>query len=172
MRRIDDASLADTADTGDTADAATDVSVVSMAALRASQRTSGYPSPAEDFVEATLDIRDLLIKHPAATFFVQVDTPVLRGAGVHRGDILVVDRALTPVPGAIVVATSEGELVVRRYVRDGLGGFWLQGDPPDAPPTPLTRGVAVAAPIMIWGVVTFLVRASLPGKAPCLLPSR
>lgn len=139
----------------------------SMVALRAAQRTTGYPSPAEDFVEATLDVRDLLVKHPAATFFVQADSEAMRGAGIRPGDILVVDRALSPVAGAIVVATVDGELVVRRYRRDTAGTIWLQSAHADYPPLPHTRNAAA----LVWGVVTFLIRASLPGAMPCSPPS-
>lgn len=65
---------------------------------------AGFPSPAEDYLEQNLDLNEHLIQHPAATFFVRVDGDSMRGAGIHKDDILIVDRALEPTNGKIIIA--------------------------------------------------------------------
>jgi DNA polymerase V len=64
---------------------------------------AGFPSPADDYVEKTLDLNELLVKKPAATFFARAQGESMLGAGIHPNDILVVDRSIEPVPGKIVI---------------------------------------------------------------------
>jgi DNA polymerase V len=75
---------------------------------------AGFPSPAQDYVEKTLDLNEQLIAHPAATYFVRVQGDSMIGAGIEDGDLLIVDRALEPKHGDIVVAGFFGELTVKR----------------------------------------------------------
>jgi DNA polymerase V len=75
---------------------------------------AGFPSPAQDYVEKTLDLNEQLITHPAATYFVRVQGDSMIGAGIEDGDLLIVDRALEPKHGDIVVAGFFGELTVKR----------------------------------------------------------
>lgn len=75
---------------------------------------AGYPSPAEDYLEGKLDLNRHLIKHPAATFFVRVVGDSMIDAGIHPGDILIVDRSLEPADKKVVIAVIEGELTVKR----------------------------------------------------------
>jgi DNA polymerase V len=82
--------------------------------LFASQPAAGFPAPGDDLVEKPLDLNDLLIDNPTATFFVRVAGDSMEGAGIFNGDILVVDRSVTPKDGSIVVAAVFGELVVKR----------------------------------------------------------
>lgn len=82
--------------------------------LFASQPAAGFPAPGDDLVEKPLDLNDLLIDNPTATFFVRVAGDSMEGAGIFDGDILVVDRSVEAVDGKIVVAAVFGELVVKR----------------------------------------------------------
>lgn len=75
---------------------------------------AGFPSPADDYIEGKLDLNRHLIKHPAATFFVRVTGNSMTGAGIHSGDLLIVDRSLEPTDGHVVVAVLDGELTVKR----------------------------------------------------------
>ncbi|MDT3333924.1 translesion error-prone DNA polymerase V autoproteolytic subunit [Shewanella sp. SP1S1-7] len=75
---------------------------------------AGFPSPAQDYVEQTLDLYELCIKHPAATFFVKVQGDSMIDAGIFSGDILVVDRSLQPAHGDTVVAAVNGEFTVKQ----------------------------------------------------------
>lgn len=74
---------------------------------------AGFPSPAQDYVEQTLDLNELCIKRPAATFFVRVEGDSMTGAGIFADDILVVDRSIRAGQGDIVIASLNGELTVK-----------------------------------------------------------
>ncbi|MBY0109738.1 MAG: translesion error-prone DNA polymerase V autoproteolytic subunit [Candidatus Babeliaceae bacterium] len=76
---------------------------------------AGFPSPAQDFTELPLDLNKYLVKHPAATFLVRVSGDSMVGAGIHSGDILIVDRALSVVSGNIIVAILMGEFTIKYY---------------------------------------------------------
>lgn len=87
--------------------------------LYAAQPAAGFPAPADDLIERALDINDLVVKNPAATFFVRVRGDSMEGAGIFSGDVLVVDRAVVPIEGSIVVAAVYGEMVVKRLRKQG-----------------------------------------------------
>ena len=74
---------------------------------------AGFPSPAQDYVERTLDLNELCIKHPAATFFVRVEGDSMIEVGIYPNDILVVDRSVRADHGDIVIAGFHGELTVK-----------------------------------------------------------
>ena len=82
---------------------------------------AGFPSPAEQYMEPPLDLNELLVKRPAATFFVRVMGDSMIGEGIHDGDILVVDRSLRPSQGDIIIACVDGEFTVKAYFRDKDG---------------------------------------------------
>lgn len=82
--------------------------------LYASQPAAGFPAPGDDQVERTLDINDLVVQHPSATFFVRVSGDSMEGVGIFNNDVLVVDRSVEPVDGKIVVAAVNGEMVVKQ----------------------------------------------------------
>ena len=77
---------------------------------------SGFPSPAADYVECGISLDRSLIEHPEATFFFRASGHDLENQGIHDGDLLIVDRSLTPQSGQLVVAVADGELVIRRAV--------------------------------------------------------
>ena len=76
---------------------------------------AGFPSPAEQYLEPPLDLNELLVKRPAATYFVRVEGDSMTGDGIHNDDLLVVDRSLTPATGDVVIASLDGEFTVKRY---------------------------------------------------------
>ena len=78
---------------------------------------AGFPSPAADYIETTLDLHEYLIVNPVATFYLRVQGDSMLDAHIHEGDILVVDRSRTPRRGAIVVASCAGgeQLLVKEY---------------------------------------------------------
>ena len=73
---------------------------------------AGFPSPAQDYVERTLDLNELCIRHPNATFFVRVEGDSMIEAGIYDGDVLVVDRSVDAEHGDIVVAAVGNEFTV------------------------------------------------------------
>ena len=110
---------------------------------------AGFPSPAEEHVEGRLDLNEHLIRHPAATFFVRASGDSMLGAGIHPGDLLVVDRSLEPAHGKVVIAVVDNELTVKRLeVRDGRVRLLAEND--RYPPIACAEG----ADLRIWGVVT------------------
>lgn len=74
---------------------------------------AGFPSPAEQYVEPELDLNALLVKRPAATYFVKVEGDSMIGRGIRDRDLLVVDRSLTPEDGDVVIASLDGEFTVK-----------------------------------------------------------
>lgn len=115
---------------------------------------AGFPSPADDYVEKTLDLNELLVKKPAATFFARAQGESMLGAGIHQNDILVVDRSIEPVPGKIVICALNGELVVKRLKR-GADQWILASESPFYPDILLHEELEM----VIWGVVTNVIHA-------------
>jgi len=74
---------------------------------------AGFPSPAEQYLEPPLDLNELLVKRPAATYFVRVEGDSMSGAGISDGDLLVVDRSLRPANGDVIIASVDGEFTVK-----------------------------------------------------------
>ena len=77
---------------------------------------AGFPSPATDYIDKSIDLNEYIVKHPAATFYVRSSGDSMVGAGIHNGDILVVDRSLKATNGKIVVAIVDGEFTVKRFL--------------------------------------------------------
>lgn len=111
--------------------------------------SAGFPSPAEDYLEGKLDLNQLLIKHPAATFFVRVTGDSMIDAGIHPGDLLVVDRALEATDGRVVIAVVDSELTVKRICQKQDQLFLV---PENKDYRPLR--VKEAMDFRVWGVVT------------------
>ena len=113
---------------------------------------AGFPSPADDAIEKKLDLNELMIEHPAATFFVRVEGSSMEGAAIADGDILVVERSLAPTHGKIVIAVLNGELTVKRLKMEGESVFLIAENPkfPEIAITPETD-------FRVWGVVTYVV---------------
>lgn len=115
---------------------------------------AGFPSPAEDHAVKRLDLNDVLIKHPAATFLMRVRGASMREAGIDDGDVILIDRALKPVHGRVVVAVVDGEFTVKRLWSRG-GRLKLQAANPTYPDIVPADGQTVE----VWGVVTHAIKA-------------
>lgn len=74
---------------------------------------TGFPSPADDFIDRALDLNEFLIKKPSATFFAWAEGDSLRDIGITQGDLLIIDRSLEHYHGAVVVAALDGELTCK-----------------------------------------------------------
>ena len=114
--------------------------------------SAGFPSPAQDYIENSLDLNELMIKHPSSTFFVRVQGESMRGAGIFSGDILVVDRSLEAANGKIIVAIINGEFTVKRLV---LGHESIHLVPANAS-YPVIN-VHPDQDFQVWGVVTYVI---------------
>ena len=115
---------------------------------------AGFPSPADDYVEKSLDLNELLVQKPAATFFVRAQGESMLGAGIHPNDILVVDRSIAPLPGKIVICTLNGKLTVKRLERHN-GQWQLKSE------NPAYADIVVHEELemVIWGVVNNVIHA-------------
>jgi DNA polymerase V len=116
--------------------------------------SAGFPSPAEDYIEGRLDLNRHLIKHPAATFFVRVAGDSMIGAGIHPGDILVVDRALEPQDSNVVIAVIDGELTVKR-ISQRQDKLFLVPDNQAYEPLEIVESMEFE----VWGVVTSVIHS-------------
>ena len=113
---------------------------------------AGFPSPADDFVEKSLDLNELLIEHPAATFFVRVQGTSMKDAHIHDGDVLIVDKSKEAVSGSIVVAVLNGEFTVKRIQMQGEAVLLVPENKKFAP-IAVTREMD----FQVWGVVTYVI---------------
>ncbi|PPD32960.1 MAG: peptidase S24/S26A/S26B [Methylomonas sp.] len=122
--------------------------------LFAGKVSAGFPSPASDYVDKTLDLHELLIQHPSATYFVRAQGESMLGAGIHPNDILVVDRCIEPVPGKIVICALNGEMTVKRLQCEN-GQWKLKAE------NPAYSDISIydELDMVVWGVVTNVIHA-------------
>jgi DNA polymerase V len=110
---------------------------------------AGFPSPADDFMVKRIDLTQELITHPQATFLLRVSGESMRDAGIFDGDMLVVDRAIKPRHGHVVVAVVDGEFTVK-YLHQRAGRVKLKPANPTFPEIAPREGQTLE----VWGVVT------------------
>ena len=122
--------------------------------LFASRVPAGFPSPADDYIDTALDLNEFLISRPAATFFVKASGSSMTGAGIHSGDILIVDRSETPRNRSIIIAVLNGELAVKRLIREG-GRVCLVSENPDYSPIEVKSEMDFE----VWGVVVHVIHS-------------
>jgi DNA polymerase V len=129
-----------------------DVSEPLAIPLFESRIPAGFPSPADDYMELKLDLNKYLIKHPAATFYARVKGNSMLDAGIHDGDMLIVDRALEPREKDVVVCILDGEFTVKRV------GF-RNGDLYLLPANDAYKPIRVSREntFQIWGVVAYVI---------------
>lgn len=114
---------------------------------------AGFPSPAEDFAVNRLDLTQILVTHPQATFLVRVAGSSMRDAGIDDGDTLVVDRAIKPQHGHVVVAVVDGEFTVK-YLHQRAGRLRLKAANPTFPDIVPKEGQTIE----VWGVVSSCIK--------------
>lgn len=113
---------------------------------------AGFPSPANDYIEKALDLNELMVQHPAATFFVRVDGDSMIEAGIQSGDTLVVDRSVEPVSGKIVVAVVNGDFTVKRLIQKGKQVTLCAESPHFS-----NINIDPESDFEVWGVVTYVI---------------
>lgn len=114
---------------------------------------AGFPSPAQDYLELSIDLNTELIRHPAATFFGRVVGNSLEEAGVTEGDILIIDKSLKPQDGNMCVCFLDGDFTLK-FIRHTENEIWLI--PANKAYTPIK--VTEDNDFMIWGVVTYTIK--------------
>jgi DNA polymerase V len=117
---------------------------------------AGFPSPADGYLEKKLDLNDLMVKHPAATYFLRVEGDSMIGAQIASGDILVVDRAESATPNRIIVAVINGEFTVKRLLKEG-NTLILKAENPRYPKIVIEEG----CDFQVFGVVTYVIHKAI-----------
>lgn len=111
---------------------------------------AGFPSPAADHAQKSIDLNEQLIRNKAATFLFKVQGDSMTGVGIYAGDMLVVDRSIEPKPNCIVLAVLNNDFTVKRLNKRG-GMVKLIAENPIYPPIVIKEG----DDFMVWGVVTY-----------------
>ena len=115
--------------------------------------SAGFPSPAEDFTELSISLDKHLIQNPAATFMAYANGSSMLNAGIHHGDILIIDRSLNARDGDIIIAVLYGELTVKQLSIVN-GTFFLIPKNPEYSPVEILDDMGFE----IWGVVIYSIR--------------
>ncbi len=113
---------------------------------------AGFPSPAEDFMDLDLNLQEYLVQHPSATFCVRAIGDSMLKAGIHSGDVMVVDRALEPRNKNIVLAVLDGEFTVKR-IQKKKEQLFLVPENDQYQPIIITEEMD----FKVWGVVTHVI---------------
>ncbi len=116
--------------------------------------SAGFPSPALDFVDLTIDLNKHIVKHPASTFYGRVKGDSLKNAGIHNGDLLVIDKSIEPVDGKIAVCYIDGEFTAKR-IQIGKNEVLLMPENEDYQPIRVTEDNS----FLIWGIVTHVIKS-------------
>ena len=116
---------------------------------------AGFPSPDQNYIEESIDLNRLVVRHPATTFYAHVVGDSMLDAGISDGDLIVVDRSLRPQDSNVVVACIDGEFTLKRIKLDsGHGCLWLMPENPKYKPIKVTEDNH----LVIWGVVTHCIK--------------
>lgn len=114
---------------------------------------AGFPSPAEDYAEPTLDLNRYVIKNPASTFYARINGDSMQGADIHDGDIAVIDKSLEPTNGSIAVCFLDGEFTLKR-IEVEKDRVWLMPANPQFSPIEVTE----ENHFVVWGIVTYVIK--------------
>ena len=131
-----------------------DVSTKLLIPLFEGKVSAGFPSSAENYIDKSLDLNEILVPHPAATFFIRVKGNSMINAGIHSGDILIVDRSRAVAHNKIVIARINNELTVKRIKLEGQT-LYLMPDNDEYSPIEITD----VMDFEVWGVVTFVIHS-------------
>ena len=117
--------------------------------LHLNSARAGFPSPANDYLEGEIDLNRYLIKNSLATFIVKSQGNCMLQAGIHSGDLLIVDKSIKPKNNSIVIASINGDLIVKRIKISGKK-FLLTSDNKEYGNIKINN----ESDIFIWGIVT------------------
>lgn len=120
---------------------------------------AGFPVPSGDEINQTLDLNQVLIQHPAATFYAKVVGNSMIDAGVEEGDLLIIDRALEPQNGSMAVCFIDGEFTLKFIGLDEKekGVIWLKPANDSFPPIKVTS----ENDFTVWGIVSYTIKNRL-----------
>lgn len=115
---------------------------------------AGFPSPADDYIDCSIDLNEHLIKNPPATFLVRVRGESMVDAGINSGDLLIVDKSLDATDGDVVIATVDGQFTVKRFRRIGTNLRLVAANPSHP-----QIEISAESSVEIWGVVIHVIHS-------------
>ncbi|NCB69508.1 MAG: translesion error-prone DNA polymerase V autoproteolytic subunit [Bacteroidia bacterium] len=115
---------------------------------------AGFPSPAADFIDVSIDLNKHLIKHPSATFYARAKGDSMKDAGIFDGDLLIVDKSIDPADGKIAICYVNGEFTVKRIKKE-KDEVWLIPANTAYQPIKMEEGSS----LIIWGIVTHVIKS-------------
>lgn len=115
--------------------------------------SAGYPSPAGDYMELSIDLNKELIRNPASTFYGRVSGCSMQDIGIEDSDLLVIDKSLPPQDGSIAVCFIDGEFTLKK-IKTGKGKLWLM--PANKKYNPIL--VTEDNHFLVWGIVTYTIK--------------
>ena len=110
---------------------------------------AGFPSPADDFIELSIDLNKEYVKNRDCTFYAKVKGDSMKNAGIFDGDLLIIDKSLEPQNNKIAICQVDGEFTVKR-IKIEKDIVWLIAENEDYSPIKVTE----ENELMIWGIVT------------------
>lgn len=114
--------------------------------------SAGFPSPADDYLEGHLDLNQKLIDNATSTYYVKVEGESMINAGIHSGDLMIVDRSKEATNRSVVIAIINGEFTVKRIQKTN-GKIILEPDNKNYQPIEINENMNFE----IWGVVTYVI---------------
>lgn len=115
--------------------------------------SAGFPSPAADFMEDSIDLNKALSENPLATFYIRVNGNSMIDAGINHEDVLVIDRSLEPQNNKIAICFIDGEFTVKRIQLE-KDCLYLMPENPNYSPIKVTE----ENQLIIWGIVTYVIK--------------
>jgi len=115
--------------------------------------SAGFPSPAADFLDASIDLNKYLIRKQSTTFIAVTEGFSMIGAGIGHKDLLIIDKSLEPKDGKIAVCVIDGEFVLKR-LKVAVDGVWLMPENDKFKPLKVTE----FNNFEIWGMVTYSIQ--------------
>lgn len=116
--------------------------------------SAGFPSPAQDFLDSSIDLNQELIKNNVSTFYGKVKGDSMIGAGLNDGDLLIIDKSLEPSNNKVAVCFIDGEFTVKR-IKIGKDIIWLIAENKNYSPIKVTKD----NDFIIWGIVTYVIKS-------------
>jgi DNA polymerase V len=117
---------------------------------------TGFTAAADDYMERGIDLNEQLVRNKPATFFLRVKGNAMTGAGIHHGDIIIVDRSVKAISGRIVIAVLNGEMLIRRLEKT-FNKIRLLPETTGLSPIEVDPS---ASGFSVWGVVTYAIHAT------------
>jgi DNA polymerase V len=115
---------------------------------------AGFPSPASDFLDLSIDLNKELVKHPISTFYGRVKGESMKNAGINDGDLLIIDKSLEPTDGKIAVCFIEGEFTLKR-IKLEKDYCLLMPENEDFEPIKVTEDTD----FLIWGILVHVIKS-------------